>query len=229
MMTRVLVVDDDVAIRRVVATGLTARGYEVVEAATTADGLAAAAMDSPELIILDLGLPDGDGVEVCRRVREFSRVPIIVLSVETSDHRKIDALDAGADDFVTKPFSMPELLARMRAALRRVEQPDDDPVLTLGDIRIDRAAPSGHRRGRRGGPDRHGVPHPGRVGGARRAGPDPRCVARRVWGPGYDREHHYLRVYVNRLRRKLPFAPGSGHTLTTVPRAGYRLDVDRAD
>jgi two-component system, OmpR family, KDP operon response regulator KdpE len=228
MMNRVLVVDDDVAIRRVVATGLTARGYEVIEATTTADGLAAAATDSPELIILDLGLPDGDGVEVCRRVREFSRVPIIVLSVETSDHRKIDALDAGADDFVTKPFSMPELLARMRAALRRVEQPDDDPVLTLGDIRIDRAA-------RRVTVEDVEVDltdteyrilvvlaeHAGRV-------MTHDALLARVWGPGYDRERHYLRVYVNRLRRKLPFAPGSGHTLTTVPRAGYRLDIEHA-
>lgn len=228
-MIRVLVVDDDVAIRRVVATGLTARGYEVVEAGTSADGLAAAAMNRPELIILDLGLPDRDGIEVCRRVREFSRVPIIVLSVETSDHRKIDALDAGADDFVTKPFSMPELLARMRAALRRVEQPDNDPVLTLGDIRIDRA-------GRRVTVDTVEVnltdteyrilvvlaEHAGRV-------LTHDALLAQVWGPGYDRERHYLRVYVNRLRRKLPFSPGSGHTLTTVPRAGYRLDIGHAD
>lgn len=228
-MIRVLVVDDDVAIRRVVATGLTARGYEVVEAGTSADGLAAAAMNRPELIILDLGLPDRDGIEVCRRVREFSRVPIIVLSVETSDYRKIDALDAGADDFVTKPFSMPELLARMRAALRRVEQPDNDPVLTLGDIRIDRA-------GRRVTVDTVEVnltdteyrilvvlaEHAGRV-------LTHDALLAQVWGPGYDRERHYLRVYVNRLRRKLPFSPGSGHTLTTVPRAGYRLDIGHAD
>lgn len=229
MVTRVLVVDDDVAIRRVVATGLTARGYEVVEAATSVDGLAAAAVDRPELIILDLGLPDGDGIDVCRRVREFSRVPIIVLSVETSDHRKIDALDAGADDFVTKPFSMPELLARMRAALRRVDQPDDDAVLILGEICIDRAA---HRVT----VDASEVEltdteyrillvlaeNAGRV-------LTHDSLLARVWGPGYDRERHYLRVYVNRLRRKLPFAPGSGHTLTTVPRAGYRLDVDHHD
>jgi len=229
MKARVLVVDDDIAIRRVVATGLTARGYDVVEAATMTDGLAASAVGRPELIILDLGLPDGDGIDLCRRVREFSRAPIIVLSVETSDHRKIDALDAGADDFVTKPFSMPELLARIRAALRRVEQPDADPVLTLGDLRIDRAA--------------HRVligeaevdltdteyrillvlaEHAGRV-----LTHDALLV--KVWGPGYDHERHYLRVYVNRLRHKLPFAPGSGHTLTTVPRAGYRLDVDPPD
>jgi two-component system, OmpR family, KDP operon response regulator KdpE len=226
MRTRVLVVDDDGAIRRVVATGLSARGYEVVEAATAAGGLAAVAMDSPDVVVLDLGLPDGDGVEVCRRVREFSRVPVLVLSVETSDRRKVDALDAGADDFVTKPFSMPELLARIRAALRRVEQPSDDPVLLLGDIRIDRAA----RRVTVAGAEVELTDteyrilvvlaeHAGRV-------LTHEALLNRVWGPGYDDERHYLRVYVNRLRRKLPFAPGSGHTLTTVPRAGYRLDVD---
>ncbi len=225
-MLRVLVVDDDAAIRRVVATGLSARGYEVVEAETAADGLAAVATDRPDVVILDLGLPDGDGVEVCRRVREFSRVPVLVLSVETSDRRKVDALDAGADDFVTKPFSMTELLARIRAALRRVEQPGDDPVLALGDIRIDRAARRVTVR------DVEVeltdteyrilivlAEHSGRV-----LTHDP--LLTRVWGTGYDGERHYLRVYVNRLRRKLPFAPGSGHTLTTVPRAGYRLDVD---
>lgn len=224
MTTRVLVVDDDPAIRRVVATGLHARGYDVVEAATAADGLGAAAIEAPDLIVLDLGLPDGDGVEVCRRVREFSSCPIIVLSVETTDRRKIAALDAGADDFVVKPFSMPELLARMRASLRRLPEAAPDPVLRLGHLTLDRAA------------------HVVSIGGcvveltdteyrillvlAENAGRllTHDTLLMRVWGPGYDRELHYLRVYVNRLRRKLGFAPGSGLTLTTVPRAGYRLD-----
>jgi two-component system KDP operon response regulator KdpE len=226
MTTRVLVVDDDVAIRRVVATGLSARGYEVLEATTAAEGLAAAATDRPDVVILDLGLPDGDGEEVCRRMREFSRVPVLVLSVETSDRRKVDALDAGADDFVTKPFSMPELLARIRAALRRVEQPADDPVLELGDIRIDRAA----RRVTVADTevDLTDTEYRILVVLAEHAGRvlTHDALLARVWGPGYDGERHYLRVYVNRLRRKLPFAPGSGHTLATVPRAGYRLDVD---
>jgi two-component system KDP operon response regulator KdpE len=226
MTPRVLVVDDDAAIRRVVATGLSARGYEVLEAGTAAAGLAAAATERPDLIVLDLGLPDGDGVAVCRRVREFSSVPVLVLSVETSDGRKIDALDAGADDFVTKPFSMPELLARMRAALRRVEQPADDPVLALGDILIDRAA---HRVTVAGAEvDLTDTEYRILVVLAEHAGRvlTHDALLERVWGPGYDGERHYLRVYVNRLRRKLPFAAGSGHTLTTVPRAGYRLDVD---
>ena len=226
MTTRVLVIDDDVAIRRVVATGLQARGYRVSEAATALDGLGAAAVDSPDLVILDLGLPDGDGVEVCRRLREFSDVPVVVLSVETSDHRKIEALDAGADDFVIKPFSMSELLARMRAALRRVPTPTQSPVLEIGDIRIDRAA----RRIELNGTDVELTDTEYRIllvlaeNAGRLLTHD--ALLLQVWGPGYDRERHYLRVYVNRLRRKLPFAPGSGHTLTTVPRAGYRLDID---
>ena len=225
MTTRVLIVDDDPAIRRVVATGLHARGYDVVEAATAADGLGAAAIEAPDLIVLDIGLPDGDGVEVCRRVREFSSCPVIVLSVETTDRRKIAALDAGADDFVVKPFSMPELLARMRAALRRLPHPAPDPILHLGHLTLDRAA--------------HVVTISGRVVDltdteyrillvlAENAGRllTHDTLLMRVWGPGYDRELHYLRVYVNRLRRKLGFAPGSGLALTTVPRAGYRLDV----
>lgn len=226
MTPRVLVIDDDLAIRRVVATGLQARGYDVIEAATAGDGLAAIALDSPDLVILDLGLPDGDGVEVCRRLREFSSVPVLVLSVETSDHRKIEALDAGADDFVVKPFSMPELLARLRAALRRVPTETQAPVLQIGDISIDRA-------GRRVTVDGQAVELTDTeyrilLVLAENAGRllTHDALLLQVWGPGYDRERHYLRVYVNRLRRKLPFAPGSGHTLTTVPRAGYRLDVD---
>lgn len=226
MTARVLVVDDDPAIRRVVATGLRARGYDVVEAATAADGLGAAAVDAPDLIVLDLGLPDGDGVEVCRRVREFSTSPVLVLSVETTDRRKIEALDAGADDFIVKPFSMPELLARMRAAMRRMPTEAAEPLLRLGDLAIDRAA----RR----------VTVNGEVAAltdteyrillvlAENAGRllTHDALLLRVWGPGYDQELHYLRVYINRLRRKVPFGPGSGRSLTTVPRAGYRLDLD---
>lgn len=226
MTDRVLVIDDDQAIRRVVATGLSARGYEVIEAATATAGLGAAAVDAPDLIVLDLGLPDGDGIEVCRQVREFSTAPVIVLSVETSDRRKIEALDAGADDFVVKPFSMPELLARMRAALRRVPTEDVDPVLNLGDVVIDRAA----RRVTLGDQPVELTDTEYRilVALAENAGRllTHEMLLLRVWGPGYDRELHYLRVYINRLRRKLPFGPGAPQTLTTVPRAGYRLDIE---
>jgi two-component system, OmpR family, KDP operon response regulator KdpE len=224
--TRVLVVDDDQAIRRVVTTGLRARGYEVVEAATAAEGIGSAAVESPDLVVLDLGLPDGDGVEVCRRLREFSAAPVIVLSVETTDRRKIEALDAGADDFVVKPFSMPELLARMRAAMRRVPTPSVDPVIHIGDLVVDRAA----RRVTTNAEPVELTDTEFRilVALAENAGRvlTHDALLLRVWGPGYDREVHYLRVYINRLRRKLPFGPGAVQSLTTVPRAGYRLDVD---
>lgn len=226
MSWRVLVVDDDPAIRRVVATGLRARDYEVVEADTAADGLAAVATRSPDLVVLDLGLPDGDGVQVCRRLREFSEVPVIVLSVETTDDRKIESLDAGADDFVTKPFSMGELLARLRAAHRRVTPAhEEDPAVRVGPVVVDRAA-------RRVTLDGETVEltdteyrilvalaeQPGRV-------LTHTMLLDRVWGPGYTEEVHYLRVYVNRLRRKIERDPTAPQLLVTVPRAGYRLEA----
>lgn len=224
MTTRVLVIDDDPAIRRVVTTGLRARGYDVVEAATAADGLGAVATDQPDLIVLDLGLPDGDGVDVCGRLREFSNVPVIVLSVETTDHRKIEALDVGADDFVTKPFSMGELLARLRAASRRIEPTRQDPRIQVGPLTIDRAA---HRVTVNGtAVDLTDTEYrillalaeqPGRV-------LTHQMLLDRVWGPGYTNEVHYLRVYVNRLRAKLESDTSSPRLLVTVPRAGYRLE-----
>lgn len=225
MSWRVLVVDDDPAIRQVVATGLRARGYEVVEAVTAADGLGAVAVESPDLVVLDLGLPDGDGVDVCRRLREFSTVPVIVLSVETTDHRKIEALDAGADDFVTKPFSMGELLARLRAAQRRAVPTSEDPVVRVGPLAIDRAA----RRVMVSGRDVELTDTEYRVLVALAENPGRvlthAMLLDRVWGPGYADEVHYLRVYVNRVRRKIEADPASPRLLVTVPRAGYRLEA----
>ncbi len=225
MTWRVLVIDDDRAIRRVVTTGLRARGYEIREAATAVDGLGAVATESPDLVVLDLGLPDGDGIEVCRRLREFSDVPVIVLSVETTDHRKIEALDAGADDFVTKPFSMGELLARMRAAQRRVAPAQEDPVLRVGPVAVDRAA----RRVRVDGVDVELTDTEFRILVALAEQPGRvlthTMLLDRVWGPGYTEEVHYLRVYVNRLRHKIERDPGAPRLLVTVPRAGYRLEA----
>lgn len=225
MSWRVLVIDDDPAIRRVVTTGLRARGYDMCEASTAVDGLGAVATEAPDLVVLDLGLPDGDGVEVCRRLREFSEVPVIVLSVETTDHRKIEALDAGADDFVTKPFSMGELLARLRAAQRRAAPTQEEPLLRIGPVAVDRAA-------RRVHVDDVEVQltdteyrilvalaeQPGRV-------LTHTMLLDRVWGPGYSEEVHYLRVYVNRLRHKIEQDPAAPALLVTVPRAGYRLEA----
>lgn len=225
MSWRVLVVDDDPAIRRVVATGLRARGYEVCETATAALGLGAVATEAPDLVVLDLGLPDGDGIEVCRRLREFSKVPVIVLSVETTDHRKIEALDAGADDFVTKPFSMGELLARLRAAQRRVAPTQEDPVLRVGPVVVDRAA----RRVRVDGVEIELTDTEYRILVALAEQPGRvlthTMLLDRVWGPGYTAELHYLRVYVNRLRHKIERDPGAPALLVTVPRAGYRLEA----
>lgn len=223
--TRVLVIDDD-AIRRVVTTGLRARGYEVVEAATAGEGLGAVATALPDLAVLDLGLPDGDGVDVCRRLRDFSDVPVIVLSVETTDHRKIEALGAGADDFVTKPFSMGELLARLRAASRRVQPSHEDPVLQVGPLRLDRHA---RRVTLDGAPvELTDTEYRILLALAEESGRvlTHTMLLDRVWGPGYRSEVHYLRVYINRLRAKLEPDRTSPRLLVTVPRAGYRLEDD---
>lgn len=225
----VLVVDDESAIRRVLETGLRARGYEVQLAATGEDGVGKAATAGPDVMILDLGLPDIDGVEVCRRVREWSEVPIIVLSVEGSETRKVEALDEGADDFVTKPFGMAELLARIRVALRhreRAQDGDDQPVIEAGPISIDVAAHHATLRGEEisltDTEFRILAELTSNVGKVLTH----RMLLEAVWGPGYRDELHYLRVYVNRLRKKLEADPSSPRLLVTVPRVGYRLDVD---
>lgn len=228
----VLVVDDDPAIRRVLDTGLRARGYAVVVAATGNEGVERAAIDQPELVILDLGLPDIDGVEVCRRIRGWSNVPIVVLSAHGLEERKIEALDQGADDFVTKPFSMRELLARIRVALRHRRQMLDaagsveqGSHLQLGPVGLDLAA----RRVRIDDRDvdltekefdilAHLGQNAGRV--VTHAG-----LLEAVWGPGYGREVHYVRVYVSRLRRKLAVDPSAAQLITTVPRVGYRVEI----
>ena len=225
-MTTVLVVDDEPAIRRTVSAGLSARGYAVRVASTGEEAVASAAEDPPDLVILDLGLPDTDGVDVCRRIRAWSQVPILVLSAEASDYRKVLALDEGADDYVTKPFSMPELLARVRVALRHRPSADgeDDPVvLEVGDLRIDLA------RHRVSVADREVeltpkefaflallARWPGRV-------LTHRAILQEVWGPEYGHETHYLRVYASQLRKKLQDNPGRPR-LVTEPGVGYRLN-----
>lgn len=225
-MTTVLVVDDEPAIRRTVSAGLSARGYAVRVASTGQEAVASAAEDPPDLVILDLGLPDIDGVDVCRRIRAWSQVPILVLSAEASDYRKVLALDEGADDYVTKPFSMPELLARVRVALRHRPSADgeDDPaVLEVGDLRIDLA------RHRVSVADREVeltpkefaflallARWPGRV-------LTHRAILQEVWGPEYGHETHYLRVYASQLRKKLQDRPERPR-LVTEPGVGYRLN-----
>lgn len=228
----VLVIDDDPAIRRVLETGLRARDYKVVTAATGTEGVDLAALEQPDVVILDLGLPDFDGVEVCRRIRGWSSVPIIVLSAHGLEERKIEALDEGADDFVTKPFNMRELLARIRVAVRHRHQLLDaaaggqgDSDLRLGPVHVDLAARRVHVDGVEvtlTEKEFDILAHLGRNAGRviTHAG-----LLDAVWGPGYDREVHYLRVYVSRLRQKLAESPATPDLIATVPRVGYRLEL----
>jgi two-component system, OmpR family, KDP operon response regulator KdpE len=222
--TTVLIVEDEQEIVRFLRAALTAAGYVVRVAGTGQDGLTEAATRSPDLIILDLGLPDLDGIEVTRRVREWSRVPIIVLSARGQERDKVEALDAGADDYLTKPFAVGELLARLRVAARHALQDGGaEPVVEVGELRIDRA--------------RHEVTLAGTAlkltptefkllaALARTPG---RVVThaqllREVWGPGFVRQHHYLRVHMGNLRHKLEPIPSRPRYLLTEPGVGYRL------
>jgi two-component system KDP operon response regulator KdpE len=230
-VTRVLVVDDEHAILRVVGAGLKARGYDVDAAATGQAALDVAALRQPDLIVLDLGLPDIDGLDVIRRVRGWSDVPIIVLSAAGSDERKVQALDEGADDYVTKPFSMPELLARVRVALRHRSSSAgttaaDEPVLVVGDVRVDlarRAVTVGERAVSLTKKEFDFLAllarWPGRV-------LTHRAILQEVWGAEYGTETQYLRVYASQLRKKLG-EDASDPRLVTEPGVGYRL-VERA-
>jgi two-component system KDP operon response regulator KdpE len=221
----VLVVDDEAAIVRALTAALEARGYRVVSTGNGLDALDRVAADGPAIVILDLGLPDMDGIDVCRRIRQWSQVPIIVLTAEGADDRKVAALDEGADDYVTKPFSIPELLARVRVALRhRRGHPAtlDEAVLDVGDLRIDIARHVATLGGRaiELTPKEFGflavlARHPGRV-------ISHRMILEVVWGKGYGTETQYLRVYASQLRKKLGEDPEHPR-LVTEPGVGYRL------
>ena len=230
----IVVIDDDRAIRVVLETGLRARGYRVSVAATGEDGLGRTAVEQPDVVIVDLGLPDMDGVTVCRRIREWSDVPIVVLSAHGAEDRKILALDAGADDFVTKPFSMQELLARIRVGLRHRQRLEElaasgpgAALIQVGGLAIDvvshRVTVDDHEvtlTEKEFGILAHLARHAGRVVTHQQ-------LLDAVWGPGYDGEVHYLRVYLNRLRGKLVSPPASP-SITTLPRVGYRLELPEA-
>ncbi|WP_369056545.1 response regulator transcription factor [Kineococcus terrestris] len=228
-MSRVLVVDDEPGLRRALAINLSARGYEVTTAATGAQALELAASAHPDVVLLDLGLPDLDGLDVLAGVRGWSDVPVVVLTARSSAVAAVDALDGGADDFVEKPFAMDVLLARLRAALRRAAPvagaaAGAGEAVEAGRVRIDLA-----RREvlRDGAPVRLTptewhllevlVRHRGRL--------VPQAqLLREVWGPGYGRETNYLRVYVGQLRRKLEDVPGEPRLLVTEPGMGYRFE-----
>jgi two-component system KDP operon response regulator KdpE len=229
--SRVLVVDDEHAIVRALTAALEARGHVVDSARTGTDALERAATTSPDVILLDLGLPDIDGIEVCRRIRAWSDVPIVVLTAEGSDEMKVRALDEGADDYVTKPFSTPELLARVRVALRHGERhrgdrerggrAADEAVLVVGELEVDIP----HHEVRVAGERLDLTPKefaflallardPGRV-------LTHRAILQAVWGEGYGTETQYLRVYASQLRKKLAGRPAP--ELVTEPGVGYRL------
>ncbi len=222
-MARILLVDDDQALLRALRIGLSARGYDVVVAHSGDEGVTQVSLAVPDVVVLDLGLPDIDGIEVCRRVRQWSTVPIIVLSAAGTEDRKVAALDAGADDYVTKPFGMAELEARLRAALRRSTRSagDDAPTeITVGRIDVDLV----HHMARLDGQAldltarefdllAYLARHTGKVC-------THQMILRDVWGSSYGSEAHYLRVYAHRLRRKLGDA---GHLLRTQPGIGYQL------
>ena len=222
-MTFVLAVDDDPAILRTLSINLRARGYDVETAGDGRSALQIVDERMPDVVILDLGLPDVDGVAVLRRLRSFTDVPVVVLSARHGSDDKVEALDLGADDYVTKPFDTEELFARVRAALRRRASGDAPLVVQLGTVRLDVT----ERRAVRDGADVRLTPTEWRIveSLARREGRLVRQaeLLHEVWGPGYDRETNYLRVYLAQLRRKLETDPSRPAIFLTDPGIGYRM------
>jgi two-component system KDP operon response regulator KdpE len=222
MSTHILVVDDEPQFLRALATNLRGAGYDVQTATTAREALSAAALRPPDAVVLDLLLPDGTGTEVARELRTWTDVPIVLVSAVGDEDEKIAALDAGADDYVTKPFAVGELLARLRAVLRRVG-PSGDPIVRVGSIAIDLEKQAVSVDGR----PIHLTPHEYRILRllAQNVGKllTHRAILRAVWGPAYADESNYLHVYVSQLRRKLEADPRRPRHLLTEPGAGYRL------
>lgn len=221
--TTVLVIDDEVQIRRLLRVSLEASGYRVVEAATGNDGITEAAQRQPDVVLLDLGLPDMEGVAVLKRLREWSRVPVVVLSVREHEEDKIAALDNGADDYITKPFSTGELLARLRVAQRHARPTSDTTVFRFGDLKLDLTARVVTLKGKEVKLTateysllRLFVQHAGKVLTHRQ-------LLREVWGPNYVEQTHYLRVYMAHLREKLEANHAQPQLFITEPGVGYRL------
>lgn len=227
--SKVLIIDDELAIRRFLRASLDNNEYDLIEAADGTSGMRAIASQNPDVVLLDLGLPDIDGVEVARQVREWSSVPIIVLSARGQEHDKVAALDGGADDYLTKPFGIGELLARVRVALRHsLKSVPEAPVFSAHGITVDMAS----RRVTRDGAEVHLTPIEYKllVLLIREAGKvvTHRQMLSEVWGPAYVEEGHYLRVFMGQLRHKLEADPSQPRMLTTEPGIGYRLRTDDA-
>lgn len=221
---RIMVVDDEAVIHRFLKPALEANDYEVISVGTVADAIKAIAAQSPDAVLLDLGLPDGDGKEVIRRAREWSDVPIIVLSAREREAEKIESLDLGADDYVNKPFNVGELMARIRTALRhRMQRKAEIPVVQVGDLEIDAV----RHRVLRGGAELKLTPkefellsflgrHAGRVVTHKQ-------ILTAVWGPAHTEDTQYLRVYVGQLRQKVEKQPADPRIILTEPGIGYRI------
>jgi two-component system KDP operon response regulator KdpE len=221
-----LVVDDERSIRRFLRASLSAHGYQVFEATTGQEGIQGVAMHRPDLIILDLGLPDVEGLDVTRQLREWTQTPIIILSVREQEADKIAALDAGADDYLTKPFSIGELMARLRVALRHATQTDTEPIFITGALKIDLARRVVTHDGEEIllTPTEYDllkllVRHAGKVVTHQQ-------ILRQVWGIGYADELHLLRVNMSNLRRKIEPDPARPTYIRTEPGIGYRLRLD---
>ena len=224
----VLLIEDEPQMRRFLRAALESHDYRLVEAATSREGLAQATSRNPDVILLDLGLPDGDGIDLARRIREWSVTPIVVISARGKEQDKVAALDAGADDYLTKPFGTDELLARLRVALRhaaRVAAPAE-PVFSVGELRVDLAA----RRVFVGGAEVHLTPTEYKLLTVlvRNAGKvvTQRQILKEVWGPNSVEQTHYLRVYMAQLRHKIEQDPTRPHHLQTEVGVGYRLRLE---
>ncbi len=221
----VLLIEDEFQMRRFLRASLTSHGFRWVEAETATEGMALATSHHPDVILLDLGLPDGSGITLARRFREWSRTPIIVISARGREEDKVEALDAGADDYLTKPFGVNELFARIRVALRHANGAGGtpEPILELGALRIDQP----RREVTLGGTAVHLTPIEYRllVLLARHAGKvlTHRQILQEVWGPGHADQTHYLRVYMAALRQKIEPEPARPRLLVTEPGVGYRL------
>ena len=221
---RALVIDDEAAILRFLKPALEANNYDIASAGTIAEGLKRIAAEAPDIVLLDLGLPDGDGKDIIRRAREWSDLPIIVLSARERETEKIEALDLGADDYVNKPFNVGELLARMRTALRhRMQRKAEVPVLRVGNLEVDAV----RHRATRGGAELKLTPkefellsflakHPGRVLTHKQ-------ILTAVWGPAHTEDTQYLRVYIGQLRQKVEEHPDDPKIVLTEPGIGYRI------
>lgn len=223
MGAKILVIDDELEIRRLLKVGLSAHGYDFTEAANGKDGIIQAATLRPDIVILDMGLPDLEGISVVSQIREWSQVPIIILSVREQEQDKVKALDLGADDYLTKPFSMSELMARIRVALRHQGNIKDEPVIRIGDLYVDLA----RRQVKMADNEIHLTPieydllrillsHAGKVVTHKQ-------LLASIWGSDSQEYSQYLRIYISHLRKKIELDPNQPKIILTEPGVGYRL------